>query len=654
MMKEQKSFQNYYRFCISVVCVIGLLWNCLISACAAETIETEILYVKMKDDNTYMVSGYDAGKRAGKEAAIYIRQNANVDSDTTWYPVSEIAEDLCNNTGDMTTKNTDSYVFHYMDIKASEGLVIGNRAFRRNMVGAVPGDSLAPYVKIDGNTVAKIGQEAFYGSLFYCSFTVDAPVTLIDQEAFATAHFYKKPVLFHGAIDTIGTQAFDQALFHNGLAFYGGVKTIKPNAFQNATIIADNRDAESALYGTALQLNDVEDIQAGAFTGAKVQNGAIVILGDVKRVGTSAFEGVEFSYYTDAEVEANRQIPLGFVLSDSISEIGVSAFAASGVTMTSITMPESLKTIGADAFKGWDALTSVTLNSNITTMEEGALPDNEGMKIYLPDDLSDVSGLNLTSYTNAVVVVNETAVDLQELLQKADCKYEIKASEGEQNSQDGENTGDSSSSSTVVIDQSVTNNDYSDNSITNNTVNNNTVINNMFNGDASDTNVGNVDIGVQSPILKKDDTFTLGKLKYKVLTSKTAAFIGLNNKTIKTLTIPEQVKVGSQTFKITEIQKKACYNNKTLTAIVVGDNVTAIKASAFAGCTKVRSISLGTSVKTIGEKTFARDTKLKKITIKGKKLKSIGKNSFSGVPKTIEIRAPKSKIKAYTKMINKV
>ncbi|MGN0152938.1 MAG: leucine-rich repeat protein [Lachnospiraceae bacterium] len=88
-------------------------------------------------------------------------------------------------------------------------------------------------------------------------------------------------------------------------------------------------------------------------------------------------------------------------------------------------------------------------------------------------------------------------------------------------------------------------------------------------------------------------------------------------------------------------------------AIVISGDVKKVGTSAFAGCTRVKSISFGTSVKTIGEKTFARDTKLKKITIKGKKLKSIGKNSFLGVPKTIEIRAPKSKVKAYTKMINK-
>jgi hypothetical protein len=167
------------------------------------------------------------------------------------------------------------------------------------------------------------------------------------------------------------------------------------------------------------------------------------------------------------------------------------------------------------------------------------------------------------------------------------------------------------------------------------------------------TNTDTTDTKQQTQILKKGDTFVAGKLKYKVLTSKTIAFIGINDKKLTVLTIPKQISVGNQKFKVTEIQEKACYNNKKLKKIVVGNNVTIIQTSAFAGCSKVNSISLGISVEKIGAEAFAGDKKLKKLTIKSKKLSLVGKKALSGVPKTIKIYSPKSQTKVYKKLINK-
>ena len=213
---------------------------------------------------------------------------------------------------------------------------------------------------------------------------------------------------------------------------------------------------------------------------------------------------------------------------------------------------------------------------------------------------------------------NETATHLQEQLQKAGCQYEIKktqeesTTQAESSTQQENSTTQAESSTQIVV------------------------------GDSTSASV-----------LKKGDTFVVGNLKYKVISAKNAAFIGLKNKKIKHLMIPEQVKVGAQTFTITQIQKKACYHNKTLKMIVVGDCVVTMKEAAFAGCTKLKRIYLGTSIKTIGKKAFAKDKKIKKIVIKGKKLKSIGKNAFLDIPKSIDIRVPKSKIEAYEKMINR-
>ncbi len=62
-------------------------------------------------------------------------------------------------------------------------------------------------------------------------------------------------------------------------------------------------------------------------------------------------------------------------------------------------------------------------------------------------------------------------------------------------------------------------------------------------------------------------------------------------------------------------------------------------------------------MKKIGKNVFYGDAKLKKITIKSKKITSIGKNTFKGINKKATIYVPKSlskkKLANYKKMFKK-
>lgn len=60
---------------------------------------------------------------------------------------------------------------------------------------------------------------------------------------------------------------------------------------------------------------------------------------------------------------------------------------------------------------------------------------------------------------------------------------------------------------------------------------------------------------------------------------------------------------------------------------------------------------ISANVTTIGKKAFAGCKKLKKITIKSKKLRSVGKKAFKGISKNAVIKVPKAKKKAYTKLL---
>lgn len=114
---------------------------------------------------------------------------------------------------------------------------------------------------------------------------------------------------------------------------------------------------------------------------------------------------------------------------------------------------------------------------------------------------------------------------------------------------------------------------------------------------------------------------------------------------VKSVTIPESVKINGWTYKVTAIAPKAFYNHKKLTKVTIGSNVTEIGKQAFYKCTGMRSVIIGKSVKTIGSAAFYGCKKLKKITSYSGALKKVGKNAIKGVSKKLVIRVPRSKKK---------
>lgn len=74
------------------------------------------------------------------------------------------------------------------------------------------------------------------------------------------------------------------------------------------------------------------------------------------------------------------------------------------------------------------------------------------------------------------------------------------------------------------------------------------------------------------------------------------------------ISIPASVKIGGKKYKVTSIQNGAFKNNKKLTKIFIGKNVTKIGKNAFAGCRNVKTVMF-----------------------KSKTVTSVGKNAFKGI-----------------------
>lgn len=130
-------------------------------------------------------------------------------------------------------------------------------------------------------------------------------------------------------------------------------------------------------------------------------------------------------------------------------------------------------------------------------------------------------------------------------------------------------------------------------------------------------------------ITKKGATFYAKGLKYKVINNSQVVFTGtVQPKTSGRVEIPDSIKIGGKTFKVTAVSANALKNMKYIVSVKIGANVTTIGANAFRGCKGLRTIY-----------------------IRSKKLKSVGKNAFKGIKSTARITVPESKRKAYRKLL---
>lgn len=161
--------------------------------------------------------------------------------------------------------------------------------------------------------------------------------------------------------------------------------------------------------------------------------------------------------------------------------------------------------------------------------------------------------------------------------------------------------------------------------------------------------------------LKKGASFTVGSLKYKVtktgVSGKAEVQVVGSSKSKKklsgTVKIPATVTYGKVSYRVTSIKAKAFKGYTKIKKVSLGSNLKTVGASAFQGCTKLTTVTVGKSVTTIGSGAFKSCKSLKKVTISSSKVKKIGSAAFKGVAKKAVVKAPAKKVKSYTKLLKK-
>jgi len=91
----------------------------------------------------------------------------------------------------------------------------------------------------------------------------------------------------------------------------------------------------------------------------------------------------------------------------------------------------------------------------------------------------------------------------------------------------------------------------------------------------------------------------------------------------------------------------------TVTAYSYVYKVTAVSAKAFKNNTKLKSLTLGKNVKTVGAKACYNCQKLKSVKFAGKNITAISKGAFRTCAKNCRFMIPKAKYSQYVKMLKK-
>lgn len=157
-------------------------------------------------------------------------------------------------------------------------------------------------------------------------------------------------------------------------------------------------------------------------------------------------------------------------------------------------------------------------------------------------------------------------------------------------------------------------------------------------------------------------SFKNGEYTFKVTKNEDeiyeVAVTGLAEKsnTLSKAVIPQIVSYNGYNYKITSVAANSFKKNTTIKSVVIPSSIKLIGKNAFYNCSILKKVTIGTTdegskLTKIKSKAFYKCTKLKNVIIYGKKLKTLEAKCISKIYSKAVIKCPKSKLKAYTKLL---
>ena len=439
---------------------------------------------------------------------------------------------------------------------------------------------------IDLKNVQTIGNSAFYSSGLK---TVDVPdsVTSLGTEA-----FYGCTSLVSAAIGD-SLRAVPDSVFRNCTALESveignSVKTIgggsysQNGAFSGCTSLSSVNIPDS-----------VEEIHGYAFYGCKSLT-AISLGQNAVSIERSAFEN------------CNR---LASIDLENVQTIGINAFYSSG--LRTVDIPDSVISLGNNAFYGCTSLASVTIGDSLRTIPDSVFRNCTALEsVEIGNSVKTIGGGSYSQNGAFSGCTSLSSVNIPDSVEEIygyafyNCKSIIAIKFG---------TG------LVEVKNTAFDGISFYNGTENIAVNAANLIGKTFFG-------SNAKLYLSSNV-PIDTTFTIGNVIYTITSTspQRAKIIGFVPE-VKDVTIPKVVSYMGYTVSVTAVDAEAFYGCTTLTSINLG-NVTSIETKAFANCTALKTVTMSKATSVSGY-AFYGCKSISKLNLPA--VKTIGTKAFYG------------------------
>ncbi len=444
---------------------------------------------------------------------------------------------------------------------------------------------------IDGKEVTSIGQSAFEQCKKLTNITIPNSVTSIGNFAFYVCSSLTS-ITIPNSVTSIGDYAFYVCSSLTSITIPNSVTSIGDYAFYACSSltsinVSDNNKNYRSVDGVLFNKDKTELIQYPR-----------------KKEGTSykipnSVTNIEYCAFMECSLTS-------ITIPEGVTSIGYEIFYGCS-SLTSITIPDSVTSIGNKAFYDCSSLTNITIPNSVTSIEERAFENCSSLtNMTIPEGVKSIGN---GAFNNCSSLTSITISESVKSIGNGAFNY---------------------CSSLISINVSDNNKNYT------------SIDGVLFNKDKTEI--------IRYPSVKEGTSYDIPNSVTSIWDNCFEDCSGLTS-----ITIPEKVtSIGAHAFEdcskltsitipegVTSIGYETFYGCSSLTSITIPEGVTNIGDWAFWWCSSLTSITIPNSVTSIGKSAFLRCSKLTSITIPDS-VTSIGNFAFEYCSSLTNITIPDS------------